>query len=66
MQDEIMDLPACANDDEYAFVLRHLCNDGYMPSGPYLDEELDSYDWTRANTKKVMNSSPPSDHGQYD
>lgn len=28
-------LPACANDDDYNFLLRTLCDDGYVAEGPF-------------------------------
>ncbi len=40
-------MKACENDNDYTFLLRQLCNDGYMPSGPYLNDPGDN-DWQRA------------------
>ena len=65
MVTEAMDtMMACENDDNYTFLLRQLCNDGYMPSGPYLDDP-ETNEWQRANSTRVVHN-PPADSGQYD
>lgn len=32
---KLRDLPPCANDNDGVFVLKHICNAGLMPDGPY-------------------------------
>ncbi len=65
MVTESMDvMKACENDNDYTFLLRQLCNDGYMPSGPYLNDPGDN-DWQRANSTRVVHN-PPADSGQYE
>lgn len=65
--EDLEELEACENDNDYTFLLRHLCNDGYMPSGPYLREAPDDCDWQRLKTQKVTKAhDPPVDDGIYD
>ena len=62
--DELSELKACENDNDYTFLLRQLCNDGHMPTGPYT-KETSVIKWHRANSKRVVHT-PPTDNGKYD
>ena len=35
---KLQKLPVCANDNDCIFLLKHMCDDGPVPSGPYLIE----------------------------
>ena len=34
-RERLLRLPACANDNNYGFLIRNLCVDGLIPSGPH-------------------------------
>ncbi len=65
VKEEMDEMKACENDDDYTFLLRQLCNDGYMPSGPHLKRDPENNDWQRASSTRVVHN-PPADSGQYD
>ena len=65
VKEEMDEMKACENDDDYTFLLRQLCNDGYMPSGPHLKRDPENNEWQRASSTRVVHN-PPADSGQYD
>lgn len=64
---ELEKLIKCENDDDYTFLLRQLCHNDFMPSGPYFDDQD-----VRSKIAHQMSHMPrplysvPPDNGKYD
>ena len=66
-EEELEKLIRCENDDDYTFMLRQLCNDGLLPTGPYFAEgdECGKSEWQRSNLERPTYSLP-TDYWKYD
>ena len=57
----------CENDNDYPFLLRQLCNEGFMPSGPYPAAwgQQGNSEWDHINLQRA-NFLVPLDDAKYD
>lgn len=65
--DDLYELKECENDNDYSFLLRHLCNNGFMPSGPFKEKSKDGdrdFEWEHCNLQRCKHT-PPSAGDMY-
>ena len=65
--DELGELKECENDNDYTYLLRHLCDNGFMPSGPFQEKGQDGdrdFDWEHNNMQRCKHT-PPSANNMY-
>ena len=65
--DVLYKLKECENDNDYTFLLRHLCNIGFVTSGPFKEKSKDgdhAFEWKHCNMQRCKHM-PPSAGDMY-